>query len=41
MESIIINFLKKWWKRVIVDICPEELEDTEFSQKYRTWNKKN
>jgi len=24
-----------WWKRNIVDYCPPELEDEEFSDKYR------
>ena len=40
MKNIVANFLKKWWKRIIVDVCPKELEDTEFSEKYRTWRTK-
>jgi len=24
-----------WWKRHIIDYCPPELEDEEFSEKYR------
>lgn len=40
MKNIVVNFLKKWWKRIIVDVCPKELEDTEFSEKYRTWRTK-
>ncbi len=36
------NIIKKikdhislWWRRNIVDNCPPELEDEEFSEKYR------
>ena len=31
----ILNFIKTWWKKHIVDYCPPELEDDEFSNKYR------
>jgi hypothetical protein len=31
----ILNFIKTWWKKHIVDVCPPELEDDEFSNKYR------
>lgn len=34
MKSIFI-FLKKIWKKYIADICPEEIEDIEFSEEYR------
>lgn len=27
--------IMSWWKRHIVDDCPPELEDEEFSDKYR------
>ena len=37
MKNNISNFLKKWWKCVIVDLCPKELEDIEFSEKFREW----
>jgi hypothetical protein len=35
MLKKIITYLKGWWKRNIVDECPPELEDEEFSEKYR------
>jgi len=31
---IIIDYIKRWWKKHIVDDYPSELED-EFSEKYR------
>jgi hypothetical protein len=31
----IINYIKLWWRKNIVDTCPPELEDDEFSEKYR------
>lgn len=31
----IINCIKNWWKKHIVDVCPPHLEDDEFSDKYR------
>jgi len=27
--------LKSWWRKHIIDVCPPELEDTEFSEKFR------
>jgi hypothetical protein len=27
--------ISSWWRRNIVDYCPPELEDEEFSEKYR------
>jgi len=35
MLKKIKTYLKGWWKRNIVDDCPPELEDEEFSEKYR------
>jgi len=35
MITKIINYIKIWWRKHIVDICPPELEDDEFSDKYR------
>ncbi len=29
------EWFRKWWKRNIVDYCPPELEDEEFSNKHR------
>ena len=29
------NYLKGWWKRHIIDECPPELVDIEFSDKFR------
>lgn len=31
----IIEYIKSWWRRHIIDWCPPELEDDEFSEKYR------
>ena len=31
----IIEYIKKWWRKHIIDNCPPELEDDEFSEKYR------
>lgn len=28
-------YLKDWWRKNIVDYCPPELEEDEFSNKYR------
>jgi len=30
-----LNFMRYWWKKHIADVCPPELEDEEFSEKYR------
>lgn len=30
----LIQYIKKWWSKHIIDNCPPELED-EFSEKYR------
>jgi hypothetical protein len=27
--------LKNWWRKHIIDVCPPELEDIEFSEKFR------
>lgn len=35
MLKVIYNYIKKWWRKHIVDYCPPELEDDEFSNKYR------
>jgi hypothetical protein len=35
MFKIILLYIKGWWKRHIVDECPNELVDDEFSEKYR------
>jgi len=35
MFKIILSYFKNWWKRHIVDDCPPELMDDEFSEKYR------
>lgn len=35
MFKKVINYLKGWWKRHIIDDCPPELVDEEFSDKYR------
>ena len=32
---VMILYIKNWWKKHIVDVCPPELEDEEFSEKYR------
>lgn len=34
MLKELINLIKCWWKRNIIDECPPNLED-EFSDKYR------
>ena len=31
----LVNFIKNWWRRHISDDCPPELEEDEFSNKYR------
>jgi hypothetical protein len=33
--SKLIKCIKNWWRKHIVDVCPPELEDEEFSEKYR------
>ena len=33
--SRLIEYIRKWWRKHIVDFCPPELEDEEFSEKYR------
>lgn len=38
MKNMIKKFkirFKKWWKKHIIDYCPPELEDIEFSDKFR------
>jgi len=35
MRNKIVKYIKKWWRKHIVDDCPPELEDEEFSEKYR------
>ncbi len=35
MLSKIKKYLKGWWKRHIIDDCPPELVEHEFSDKYR------
>ena len=35
MFSSIILWIKKWWKRHIADYVPKDLEDYEFSEKWR------
>jgi hypothetical protein len=35
MINKIKNAIKRWWRRNIIDWCPPELEDEEFSNKYR------
>jgi len=34
MKKIII-YIKNWWRSHIIDYCPPELEDEEFSEKRR------
>lgn len=34
MLKTIYKYIKEWWRRHIVDVCPPELED-EFSDKNR------
>lgn len=31
----LVNFIKNWWRKHIADDCPPELEEDEFSNKYR------
>lgn len=31
----LVGILRLWWKKHIADVCPPELEDEEFSEKYR------
>ena len=31
----ILNYIKNWWKKHIIDVCPPHLEGEEFSNKYR------
>jgi len=33
--SKLIKYIKIWWRKHIADVCPPELEDDEFSEKYR------
>jgi hypothetical protein len=33
--SRLMECIRKWWRKHIVDVCPPELEDDEFSEKYR------
>ena len=33
--SRLIEYIRKWWRKHIVDVCPPELEGDEFSEKYR------
>jgi len=40
MISRIKEWFKSWWKRNIVDDCPPELEEHEFSDKYRKHDRK-
>ena len=35
MISKLFKYIKNWWKKHIVDDCPPELEEDEFSNKYR------
>ena len=30
----ILNYIKKWWRKHVIDTCPPELED-EYSNKNR------
>ena len=40
MIKRIKEWVKSWWKRNIVDDCPPELEEYEFSDKYRKHDRK-
>jgi len=31
----LLDYIKNWWKKHIVDVCPPHLEDDEFSEKHR------
>lgn len=33
--SRLMECIRKWWRKHIVDVCPPDLEDDEFSEKYR------
>jgi hypothetical protein len=33
--SRLMEYIRKWWRKHIADVCPPELEDEEFSEKYR------
>jgi hypothetical protein len=35
MIKKIKSYIKNWWKKYIVDYCPPDIEDDEFSNKYR------
>lgn len=35
MIKKIKSYIKNWWKKHIVDYCPPDIEDDEFSNKYR------
>jgi hypothetical protein len=35
MVNKIKLFIRNWWSKHIIDKCPPELEDEEFSDKYR------
>ena len=35
MISKIIISIKSWWKKHIIDYVPKDLEDYEFSEKWR------
>ena len=41
MLQKIKTYLKNWWSRNIVDDCPLELEEYEYSEKYRKNEKYN
>jgi len=40
MLKLYITYLKLWWRKHIIDVCPPELEDIEFSEKFRNNNLK-
>lgn len=31
------RYFREWWKKHIIDECPQELSDVEFSNKHRKW----
>jgi hypothetical protein len=35
MVNKIKLYIRNWWVKHIIDYCPPELEDEEFSDKYR------
>lgn len=37
MMKFIIQKIKSWWKKHIIDEVPEHLADDEFSEKWRKW----